>query len=109
MLLKIVLTMCWCFVVQVVDFENKGRGVVATKTFNRGDFVVEYAGDLISIDEAKERESNYAKDPTKGCYMYYFNFHNKKYWCVLFIAFYSVSSARYMNLWRLQITLRFSL
>ena len=65
---------------QIVDFENKGRGVVAAKTFYRGDFVVEYAGDLISIAEAKAREDEYAKDPTKGCYMYYFNFHNKKYW-----------------------------
>lgn len=57
--------------------------MVATKDFHRGDFIVEYAGDLISIDEAKEREANYAKDPTKGCYMYYFSFKNKKYWYML--------------------------
>lgn len=44
---------------------------------------MEYAGDLISIDEAKEREANYAKDPTKGCYMYYFSCKNKKYWYVI--------------------------
>ncbi|XP_045171126.1 N-lysine methyltransferase KMT5A-like [Mercenaria mercenaria] len=64
---------------QVEDIENKGRGVMATKKFLRGDFVVEYSGDLISIPEAKERDAKYSKDPTKGCYMYYFQFKNKKY------------------------------
>ena len=53
---------------------------MATKNFLRGDFVVEYCGDLISIPEAKERDAKYSKDPTKGCYMYYFQFKNKKYW-----------------------------
>ncbi|XP_052802671.1 N-lysine methyltransferase KMT5A-B-like [Mya arenaria] len=66
---------------KVVEFDNKGRGVVASKAFKRGDFVVEYVGDLISIPEAKKRDEKYSKDPTKGCYMYYFNFKNKKY-CV---------------------------
>ena len=60
--------------------ENKGRGVVATKPFKKGDFVVEYAGDLIDLKEAKKRDEDYAKDPSKGCYMYYFNFQNRKYW-----------------------------
>lgn len=64
---------------KVEDIENKGRGVLATKNFLRGDFVVEYAGDLISIPEAKARDTKYSKDPTKGCYMYYFQFKNKKY------------------------------
>ncbi|KAH3876898.1 N-lysine methyltransferase KMT5A-like [Dreissena polymorpha] len=64
---------------KVVEFDNKGRGVIATKAFGRGDFVVEYAGDLIDLNAAKEREERYAIDPTKGCYMYYFHFLNKKY------------------------------
>ncbi|XP_013410514.1 N-lysine methyltransferase KMT5A-A [Lingula anatina] len=66
---------------KVVDFEGKGRGVVATKPFKRGDFVVEYAGDLIDIEEAKRRDAKYATDSKYGCYMYYFVFKNKKY-CV---------------------------
>lgn len=60
--------------------ELKGRGVVATKSFSRGDFVVEYAGDLIDLNAARSREKEYSKNPKFGCYMYYFNFKNKNYW-----------------------------
>lgn len=56
----------------VKHFGAKGRGVIATKHFAKGDFVVEYAGQLISFEEAKEREENYANDSSTGCYMYYF-------------------------------------
>ncbi|XP_035691565.1 N-lysine methyltransferase KMT5A-like [Branchiostoma floridae] len=66
---------------EVVDIEGKGRGVVATKAFGRGDFVVEYAGDLIDTKMAKDREAKYAEDPSTGCYMYYFKYRNKTY-CV---------------------------
>lgn len=66
---------------KVVDIEGKGRGVVATKPFKRGDFVVEYAGDLIDPDTAKNKEELYASNPDVGCYMYYFIYQNKKY-CV---------------------------
>lgn len=64
---------------KVEEIQNKGRGVVATKSFKRGDFIVEYAGDLIDIKQAKEREENYSKQKDVGCYMYYFNFKNKQY------------------------------
>ncbi|XP_044762948.1 N-lysine methyltransferase KMT5A isoform X2 [Coccinella septempunctata] len=60
-------------------FEGKGRGVVADKEFKRGDFVVEYSGDLIEISEAKKREELYAADQNAGCYMYYFEHNNHKY------------------------------
>ncbi|XP_062999776.1 N-lysine methyltransferase KMT5A [Elgaria multicarinata webbii] len=60
---------------------GKGRGVVATRPFRRGDFVVEYHGDLIEITDAKKREAAYAQDPSTGCYMYYFQFLSKTY-CV---------------------------
>ncbi|XP_045190839.2 uncharacterized protein LOC123547644 [Mercenaria mercenaria] len=63
----------------MVHTENKGRGVIATKKFQHGDFVVEYSGDLIGIKEAKLRNAEYSKDPSKGCYMYFFEFENKKY------------------------------
>ncbi|XP_078681036.1 N-lysine methyltransferase KMT5A-A-like [Branchiostoma floridae x Branchiostoma belcheri] len=66
---------------EVVDIEGKGRGVVATKAFGRGDFVVEYAGDLIDTKTAKDREAKYAEDPSTGCYMYYFKYKNNTY-CV---------------------------
>uniref|UniRef100_I3NHW9 N-lysine methyltransferase KMT5A n=1 Tax=Ictidomys tridecemlineatus TaxID=43179 RepID=I3NHW9_ICTTR len=61
--------------------DGKGRGVIATKQFSRGDFVVEYHGDLIEITDAKKREALYAQDPSTGCYMYYFQYLSKTY-CV---------------------------
>ncbi|XP_051823898.1 N-lysine methyltransferase KMT5A-like [Antechinus flavipes] len=62
-------------------FEGKGRGVITTKPFQRGDYVVEYHGDLIDLALAKKREARYAKDPDTGCYMYYFHYRSKGY-CV---------------------------
>lgn len=60
--------------------EGKGRGVVAARDFQKNEFVVEYAGDLVTIKSAKEREALYAKDESVGCYMYYFVYKNKQYW-----------------------------
>ena len=57
---------------KIVEFPGKGRGIVATKTFERNDFVVEYKGDLITPQEAKTREEKFENDPDVGCYMYYF-------------------------------------
>ena len=59
--------------------EDKGRGVFATKTFNKEEFIVEYAGELISYQEAKKREKKYSEDSAIGCYMYFFEFKSKKY------------------------------
>ncbi|XP_022052044.1 lysine methyltransferase 5Ab [Acanthochromis polyacanthus] len=66
---------------QVKHMEGKGRGVFAVKGFNKGDFVVEYHGDLLELAEAKIREAQYAQDPQTGCYMYYFQYQSKTY-CV---------------------------
>ncbi|EDO37682.1 predicted protein, partial [Nematostella vectensis] len=66
---------------EIRDVEGKGRGVFAVKYFSRGDFVCEYAGELIDYNTAKEREQKYSEKAEVGCYMYYFSFKNKKY-CV---------------------------
>ncbi|XP_017571802.1 lysine methyltransferase 5Ab isoform X2 [Pygocentrus nattereri] len=66
---------------QVKNIEGKGRGVFADRDFRKGQFIVEYHGDLLQIADAKKREAEYAQDPTKGCYMYYFHHLNKNY-CV---------------------------
>uniref|UniRef100_A0A3P8UGD2 [histone H4]-lysine(20) N-methyltransferase n=1 Tax=Amphiprion percula TaxID=161767 RepID=A0A3P8UGD2_AMPPE len=66
---------------QVKHIEGKGRGVFAVKGFKKGDFVVEYHGDLLELAEAKMREAQYAQDPQTGCYMYYFQYQSKTY-CV---------------------------
>jgi histone-lysine N-methyltransferase SETD8 len=54
--------------------------VAAFRRISKGDFVVEYSGDLIDVKMAKERETKYAMDLSKGCYMYYFRANNRQYW-----------------------------
>lgn len=66
---------------EVKQIEGKGRGVFAVNGFKKGDFVVEYFGDLLELSEAKVREAEYALDPSTGCYMYYFQYQTKTY-CV---------------------------
>ncbi|XP_066255830.1 histone-lysine N-methyltransferase Set8-like isoform X1 [Euwallacea similis] len=62
-------------------FKDKGRGVVAAKDFQKGDFVVEYSGELVDILKAKGREELYAQNENAGCYMYYFK-HNGTQYCI---------------------------
>lgn len=66
--------------IEIASIENKGRGIRAVKSFAKGDFVVEYAGDLIDIGTAKDLENKYSMDASKGCYMYYFKHRGKQYW-----------------------------
>lgn len=66
---------------QIIEFADKGRGVSTTRPLKCGDFVLEYAGELIDMQEAKLREQTYAADTSVGCYMYYFTCRNKQY-CV---------------------------
>ena len=63
------------------------------RPLKRGDLVCEYAGDLISHDDARLRETEYASNPDIGCYMYYFVYDGKKYWYVFLVylvCFFSV-------------------
>ncbi|QQP41767.1 Histone-lysine N-methyltransferase, partial [Caligus rogercresseyi] len=64
----------------IAYYSLKGRGIQAMRNFSKGEFVVEYAGDLVEIDIAKEREFQYSKDHSTGCYMYYFKHNEKQYW-----------------------------
>lgn len=64
---------------EVRMFSDKGRGIVAVRNFSRGEFVIEYVGDLISYAEAQKREATYSQDLTTGCYMYYFKHKNMQY------------------------------
>ncbi|KAK2580612.1 hypothetical protein KPH14_007728 [Odynerus spinipes] len=66
---------------EVRYFPGKGRGVVTTRSFIKGEFVVEYIGELIDQVTAKKREKIYAQDQNAGCYMYYFQHRNHQY-CV---------------------------
>ena len=60
--------------------KGKGRGVVTTRGFTKGEFLCEYKGEMISYNEARKREKEYSKDPSIGCFMYYFEWRNKKMW-----------------------------
>lgn len=64
---------------KIAYFDGKGRGVIATKPFHRGQYVVEYVGELVGVAEAREREYMYAQDPNAGCYMYYFRLQDQQY------------------------------
>ena len=55
----------------------KGRGVFASSDIPKGQFVVEYAGEHISLEEAKRRDQEYEKDSTKGSFLYYFKSKDK--------------------------------
>ncbi|GAU99555.1 hypothetical protein RvY_10541 [Ramazzottius varieornatus] len=68
--------------IEVVDFPEKGRGLIAKEPFQKGEFVVEYAGDLVDIPEARRREAEYAESSQIGCYMYYFRDRRGTRWCV---------------------------
>ena len=50
----------------------------------------DYSGDLSYLEEARKREQTSAKDPTIGCYMYYFSSKNRKLWYVLYNNFFCV-------------------
>jgi histone-lysine N-methyltransferase SETD8 len=62
---------------EIKSFPSKGRGVVATKDFQKGEFIVQYYGQLISKQEASQREKAYEKDG-KGCYLLQFEHEGKK-------------------------------
>ena len=63
------------------DYGAKGRGIYATKPFVQGQFLVEYTGDLIDLDEARQREATYNANPKVGSYVYYFH-HRGRHWCI---------------------------
>ena len=52
----------------------KGRTVIATRRFHKGEHVVNYSGEIISKSEALIRETLYDESPDPiGSYMLYFN------------------------------------
>ncbi|CAF0834099.1 unnamed protein product [Brachionus calyciflorus] len=64
---------------EIRHMPDKGRGVFSCKYFKKGDFVCEYAGEMISYQLAKKREEMYAQDSSIGCYMYFFEYKSKIY------------------------------
>ena len=58
-----------------------GFGVFTTREFRKGEFLVNYSGELIDVLVAQEREQIYTND-MKGSYMYYFKHTGKDLWYV---------------------------
>jgi SET domain-containing protein len=59
-------------------FEYLGRGVFTKNEISRGDFLLEYRGELINEEEGQKRERNY--DEEFGSFMYFFQYMGKKLW-----------------------------
>ena len=55
-----------------------GKGVFATKFFSKGDFLLEYRGELITRDEGSEREDFY--NPDLGSFLFFFKDGSKCLW-----------------------------
>lgn len=58
-----------------------GSGVFALRNFRKGEFLTEYTGELLSEDEAVERENSYTDDD--GSYMFFFKKGKRLLWLVL--------------------------
>ncbi|KAJ8043799.1 N-lysine methyltransferase KMT5A-A [Holothuria leucospilota] len=54
----------------ISSMSTLGSGVFCEKTFSKGDFLLEYRGELISGEEGTERDKNYPD--TKGSFLYFF-------------------------------------
>lgn len=58
---------------------DKGRAVFANRAFQKGDFVLEYAGKLRSLKDARHFECLYSDNQSLGCFMFYFKYLCKSY------------------------------
>ena len=55
-----------------------GKGVFATKMFQKGSFLLEYKGELISQEEGERREEEY--DESLGSFIFFFTMGRKTMW-----------------------------
>ena len=58
-----------------------GRGVFTTKKFSKGDFLLEYKGELVSEDEGYQREDLYETE--LGSFLFFFKNGSKCLWWVI--------------------------
>jgi hypothetical protein len=58
-------------------FLSQGFGVFTTTDFCKGSFLLDYAGKLISPDDAEKKDN---KD-----YIYFFQIGSRNYWYVFFL------------------------
>ncbi|KAE8738246.1 hypothetical protein FOCC_FOCC016279 [Frankliniella occidentalis] len=58
-------------------FNNKGRGVVATRHFPCGTLLLQYKGELLSKRQGRQREEDLPEE--SGSFLYFFHFKGKQY------------------------------
>ncbi|XP_063413298.1 N-lysine methyltransferase KMT5A-A-like [Mytilus trossulus] len=62
------------FVVRYID-DTIGKGVFAERSFSKGEFLLEYDGDLVSNKEGTRRLEEHSN--TFGCYVFFFKYGGK--------------------------------
>ena len=62
----------------VTTTESKGKGVIATIPFKKGDYVCSYSGELLTRTKGIEREQEYSDDV--GCYIFFFSHKGVDMW-----------------------------
>jgi SET domain-containing protein len=55
-------------------------GVFATRQFQKGDFLVQYCGEVITKDEGEKRDTRRSRNNAKHYYSFYYKFEDKVYW-----------------------------
>lgn len=71
---------CTSGIICSISIIISGEGVFTTKAFAKGEFLLEYKGDLIkSLKQARRLEKEYA-DKDLGCFMFYFKYREKSMW-----------------------------
>jgi len=64
-----------------MDAGPLGRGVMTSRQFKRGEFVLEYSGEWISrAKDFKARCGEYDRSENPKSYIFWFKYLNKKQW-----------------------------
>jgi len=63
---------------QLIYFSSSGRGVFTTGAFFRGDFVLEYRGELLSSEESLDRTKHYTE--AENTFLFDFQWHGRNWW-----------------------------
>uniref|UniRef100_A0A8W8NXV7 SET domain-containing protein n=1 Tax=Magallana gigas TaxID=29159 RepID=A0A8W8NXV7_MAGGI len=80
-----------CLRVRHID-DVIGKGVFALRDFSKGEFLLEYAGELLRFAEGRKRMKDYPLN--LGSFIYLFSFKDKQFWVD---GTYSKQKGKYVN------------